>query len=135
MKLQAQLMHVHLANQVADLQRQLLWDATNHNQLVASHQSSVGVEASDSGSPMRFSPTTWQLEPMPAGQPPFVTRSGDLAAAFAAMPLPSYYTAPGSPLHGSSSLMNPAAAFMTGSAGHYSQGGGAKHLVPSPTSD
>ena len=130
MKLQAQLMHVHLANQAADLQRRLLWDAANYNQqqqqaqqqpgdmmTSTSQGDASGASHGSPGSPLRFSPNTWQMEVMPVGQPPSMTRSGELAAAYAAMPLPS------------SDSPSPA-LFMSPI-----RSGGGSYLVPSPTSD
>lgn len=165
MALQAQLMHSHLANQAADLQRRLLWDAANYQLLTQQHQlhqqqsaaqhRQQAVSASPplngpvsgpsatneegGGSPMRFSPTTWQMEPAPAGMS-LSTRSGDLAAAFAAMPLPSSGAPQQVVMVPTLSSFSPAGSQLMTAAGLSSPGiwGGnnaGRFLVPSPTSD
>ena len=145
MALQAQLLHSQLANQAADLQRRLLWDAANY-QALAQQQGQAQAQAQAAarmvqqqgspvqqppppaaapaaaagggGSPLQFSAATWQMEPAPAGAGGYVTRSGELAAAFAARPMPGAFM----PLPTS-----PSQSFGGWGAGTF--------LVPSPTSD
>lgn len=145
MALQAQLLHSQLANQAADLQRRLLWDAANYQALAQQQQAQAqavsaarmaqqqgsptqqppppaaapaAAGGSGGGSPMQFSASTWQMEPAPAGAGGYVTRSGELAAAFAARPMPGAFM----PLPAS-----PSQSFAGWGAGNF--------LVPSPTSD
>ena len=81
----------------------------------ASQGDASGASHGSPGSPLRFSPNTWQMEVMPTGQPAYMTQSGELATSFAAaMPMPSsnspQYTSP-------------------------IRSGGGSYLSPSPISD
>ncbi|GAX77102.1 hypothetical protein CEUSTIGMA_g4548.t1 [Chlamydomonas eustigma] len=142
LELQAQMMHVHLANQTADLQRRLLWDASNYQrqqqqpQLQPQQQqqqrvlevppSMMGPAAvASSAAPstaMQLSPRTWQMEVVPPGGQRYTSSTSNMAAAFASMPsslaMPPPMVLPGGTCNKSTyySQVSPPAAAVGGSA-------------------